>query len=51
MSGKDTWTVARAAFPFFLLLNVAVVVITAYPEIVTALPNWVFPETGIVKPK
>jgi hypothetical protein len=24
MSGKDTWTIAKAAFPFFILLNVAV---------------------------
>ncbi|MBV1693173.1 MAG: TRAP transporter large permease subunit [Hyphomicrobiales bacterium] len=49
MSGKDTWTVARAAFPFFLLLNVAVVIITTFPEIVTVIPNWAFPETGIKK--
>jgi tripartite ATP-independent transporter DctM subunit len=45
MSGRDTWEVARAAFPFFLLLNVAVVIITIWPEIVTVVPDWVFPET------
>ena len=45
MSGKDTFTVAKAAFPFFLLLNVAVVIITAFPDIVLVVPNWVFPET------
>jgi C4-dicarboxylate transporter, DctM subunit len=45
MSGRDTMTVARAAFPFFLLLNLAVVIITAFPEIVTFLPELVFPET------
>ena len=49
MSGRDTFTVAKAAFPFFLLLNVAVIIITTFPEIVTAIPNWAFPETGIVK--
>lgn len=45
MSGRDTMAVARAAFPFFLLLNVAVIIITTFPEIVTAIPNWAFPET------
>jgi C4-dicarboxylate transporter, DctM subunit len=49
MSGRDTFSVAKAAFPFFLLLNVAVVIITAFPEIVTAVPNWVFPETPRLK--
>lgn len=47
MSGRDTFSVARAAFPFFLLLNVAVVVITAFPEIVTFVPNLVIPETVV----
>jgi C4-dicarboxylate transporter, DctM subunit len=51
MSGKDTFTVAKAAFPFFLLLNVAVIIITAFPEIVTAIPYWVFPETTVPKIK
>ncbi len=49
MSGKDTFTVARAAFPFFLLLNVAVVIITMFPEIVLVVPNYVFPETVKLK--
>jgi C4-dicarboxylate transporter, DctM subunit len=44
MSGQDTFTVAKAAFPFFLLLNVAVIIITAFPWIVTVLPRMVFPE-------
>jgi tripartite ATP-independent transporter DctM subunit len=44
MSGRDTFSVARAALPFFLLLNVAVIIITIFPEIVMALPNWAFPE-------
>jgi C4-dicarboxylate transporter, DctM subunit len=49
MSGKDTFTVAKAAFPFFLLLNVAVVIITMFPEIVLVVPNYVFPETVKLK--
>ncbi|SFC98039.1 TRAP transporter, DctM subunit [Bosea sp. CRIB-10] len=44
MSGKDTWTVARAAFPFFILLNVAVFIITAFPQIVLYLPKLAFPD-------
>jgi C4-dicarboxylate transporter, DctM subunit len=44
MSGKDTWTVARAAFPFFILLNVAVLVITTFPQIVLYLPKLAFPD-------
>jgi tripartite ATP-independent transporter DctM subunit len=48
MSGRDTWTVARSALPFFLLLNLAVVIITAFPEIVTFVPELVFPDA--VKP-
>jgi tripartite ATP-independent transporter DctM subunit len=39
MSGRDTWSVAKAAFPFFLLLNVAVFIITFFPEIVLVLPR------------
>jgi tripartite ATP-independent transporter DctM subunit len=39
MSGRDTWSVAKAAFPFFLLLNVAVFIITYFPEIVLVLPR------------
>ncbi|GGC80232.1 TRAP transporter large permease [Chelatococcus reniformis] len=44
MSGRDTLTVAKAALPFFLLLNVAVIIITAFPEIVLVLPRLAFPE-------
>ncbi|OYX13956.1 MAG: C4-dicarboxylate ABC transporter permease [Rhizobiales bacterium 32-66-8] len=43
MSGKDTLTVAKAAMPFFILLNVALVIITVFPGIVLLLPRWVFP--------
>ena len=44
MSGRDTFTVARAALPFFLLLNVAVVIIYLFPDIVLYLPKKVFPD-------
>jgi tripartite ATP-independent transporter DctM subunit len=44
MSGKDTWTIARAAFPFFILLNVAVLIITVFPQIVLYLPKLAFPD-------
>jgi C4-dicarboxylate transporter DctM subunit len=44
MSGRSTMEVARAAFPFFILLNVAVVIITTFPEIVLVLPRLGFAE-------
>jgi tripartite ATP-independent transporter DctM subunit len=44
MSGRDTWTVARAAFPFFILLIIAVFIITEYPQIVLVLPRLAFPQ-------
>ena len=44
MSGKDTLTVAKAALPFFLLLNLAVIIITTWPEIVMVLPKMAFPD-------
>ena len=43
MSGRDTFEVARAAFPFFVLLVVAVFIITEYPNIVLLLPRLAFP--------
>lgn len=43
MSGRDSWTVAGAALPFFLLLVVAVMIITAFPNIALFLPRLVFP--------
>lgn len=43
MSGRDTLSVAKAAFPFFILLNIAVIIITTFPEIALVLPRWVFP--------
>jgi tripartite ATP-independent transporter DctM subunit len=43
MSGKDSNTVARAAIPFFLLLVLAVALITVFPDIVMVLPRMAFP--------
>lgn len=44
MSGRDTFTVAKAAFPFFVLLLAAVFIITEYPQIVLFLPKLAFPD-------
>ncbi len=43
MSGRDSWTVAYAALPFFLLLIAAVVIIYAFPQIALFLPRLIFP--------
>ena len=42
LTGKDMFYVARAAFPFFLLMVLAVVLIWVFPEIVTYLPGKMF---------
>ncbi|MFD2182234.1 TRAP transporter large permease [Rhodoplanes azumiensis] len=42
MSGKDSNTVAWAALPFFLLLVVAVAIITIFPQIVMIVPQLAF---------
>lgn len=39
LTGIDIIRIAKAAFPFFLLLLLAVVAITVFPEIVTYLPE------------
>jgi len=39
MTGKNLWEVAKAAFPFFLLLVVATILLIVFPEIATWLPN------------
>jgi len=44
MSGKDSNVIALAALPFFILLIIAVAIITAFPEIVMLLPRWAFPQ-------
>jgi C4-dicarboxylate transporter DctM subunit len=43
MSGRDTMAVARASFPFFVLLLAAVFIITEFPQIVLVLPRFAFP--------
>ncbi len=42
MTGKDSWTVARATIPFFLLLVASVAIITAFPKVALYLPRLVF---------
>jgi len=44
MSGRDSFAVARAALPFFLLLVVAVAVITAFPGLALFVPRLAFAE-------
>lgn len=39
LSSRDILFIAKAAVPFFLILILAVAVITVFPEIVTYLPN------------
>ncbi|MHA7880709.1 MAG: TRAP transporter large permease [Saccharospirillum sp.] len=39
LTGKNILYVARAALPFFLLIGLAIVLITWFPGIVTALPS------------
>ena len=39
LTGRDIFYIAWAAFPFFVLLLIAVVLITIFPEIVTFLPR------------
>jgi len=39
LTGKNILLIARYAFPFFLLLLVAVVLVTAFPQIATWLPQ------------
>jgi len=39
LTGKNILQIARYALPFFLLLMLAVVLVTAFPGIVTWLPE------------
>ncbi|MGV8842406.1 MAG: TRAP transporter large permease [Pseudomonas sp.] len=39
LTGYDMWTVAKASFPFFLLLVLAAILITVFPQIVLLLPQ------------
>lgn len=42
VTGKDIFTIAWAALPFFILLLVGVVMITIFPQLVMFLPNRIF---------
>jgi len=39
LTGINIFSIAKAAFPFFLLLLLAIATITAFPAIVTYLPE------------
>jgi TRAP-type C4-dicarboxylate transport system permease large subunit len=39
ITGKNLWDVSVAAFPFFLLLILATLLLILFPEIATWLPN------------
>jgi tripartite ATP-independent transporter DctM subunit len=39
LTGRNIWEVTRASFPFFLLLCLALVLITVFPKIVLILPE------------
>jgi tripartite ATP-independent transporter DctM subunit len=39
LTGKDIFTVAKAALPFFLLMVIAAVLVTVFPQIVLSLPQ------------
>jgi C4-dicarboxylate transporter, DctM subunit len=39
LTGKDIFTVAKASFPFFLLMVLATILIAAFPQIVLGLPQ------------
>jgi len=41
MTGKDSNYIAKVSFPFFLMMVIAVGLITVWPEIVTWLPDYV----------
>jgi tripartite ATP-independent transporter DctM subunit len=41
MTGKDSNTIARAAIPFFMCMLLCIALVTAFPEIVTFLPDYV----------
>ena len=41
MTGKDSNLIAKSAIPFFFCLVVCIALITVFPQIVTAVPDWV----------
>lgn len=42
MTGKDIWFLSKAAFPFFVMLALAIVLITIYPNIILGLPRLMY---------
>ncbi len=41
MTGKDSNLIAKSAIPFFFCLVVCIALITVFPQIVTAVPDWI----------
>jgi TRAP-type C4-dicarboxylate transport system permease large subunit len=39
LNNDDLFTIAKAAFPFFLIMLLASVLLTVFPEIALYLPN------------
>ncbi|MFC0278272.1 TRAP transporter large permease [Falsigemmobacter intermedius] len=42
MTGRDLWWLSKAALPFFLLLILALILITVMPQIVSVLPSLMY---------
>jgi len=42
MTGRDILYISKAAFPFFLMLNLAVVFVAMFPDIVLTLPRMMY---------
>lgn len=51
ISGRDSWYVARASLPFFLMLVAAIAAITALPGIVTVVPELFVSATQAAGPR
>jgi len=39
MTGRSIFWIGRVAFPFFVLMNIAVIITYVWPDLVTWLPN------------
>jgi TRAP-type C4-dicarboxylate transport system permease large subunit len=46
LTGRNIFWIAWAAFPFFLLLMLAVALVTVFPGLVTWLPQTMFAPAG-----
>lgn len=42
MCGRDIWYISKAAFPFFLMLILAVALVAIFPDIVLSLPRMMY---------